>query len=107
MTPISQPTFSPGDVQVVGAANIKITPVFLSLAATEYSLILQPNLKQLRIKARERAELKIAFLSGETFTNFWTIWSSTCDNIDGLTFNQTLYLQSNKSSTTVEVMEIY
>ncbi len=107
MTPISQPTFSPGTFNVVGSPNIEITNVDLTTANTEYSHILQTDVSQIRIRCREYATLKVAFVSGETSTKFWTIPSGTCDTIDGLTFNGTLYLQSNKSSVTVEVMEIY
>lgn len=107
MTPISQPTFSPGTFNLVGSPNIEITHVDLTAANTEYSHVLQADVSQIRIRCQERATLKIAFVPGETFTKFWTIRSDTCDTIDGLTFNGTLYLQSNKSNVTVEVMEIY
>jgi len=109
MSPISQPTFTPvaSTVTIVDAANIKITNLTLTTAGNEYSHALQTNLKQLRVRCRENATVRYSFVSGDTDTTYWTIFPGCTDNITELSFNGTIYVQANKNSVTLEIMELY
>jgi len=104
--PIGTSVYPP--ITVTNANAEEITPLTLTLANTEYSHVLQDNLTQLRIKCRSNATLQYSFKAGESGTNFWTIPRGCVDNIDGLSFSgKTLYIQSDKPTVTVEVMELY
>jgi hypothetical protein len=104
--PIGTSVYPP--IVLTNANAEKITPLTITLSNTEYSHVLQDNLTQLRIKCRSNATLQYAFKNGESATNFWTIPRGCVDNIDGLSFSgKTLYIQSDKTSVIVEIMELY
>lgn len=107
--PIQQPTFIPTlNVDIENASNVKITHLSVVLADTEYSLVLTDGLKELRIRCEEYAELQYAFNAGESSTLYWSIFRGTCDNISDIDFTgKTLYIQCNKPSVTVQVMELF
>jgi hypothetical protein len=106
--PITQPTFSPSDVNISGATNSKITNLALAVAGTEYSLPLQTNLKQLMIKSRGNGVLKIAFTALDTSIKYITIYKGAVLTIDNLTFTGvTLYIQSSVNNDVAEILELY
>jgi hypothetical protein len=109
MCPIQQPTFQPVlTVDIANSTDCKITHLPIVNAGEEYSLLLTNGLKQLRIKCQGSAVLKYSFTEGESLTNYFTIFKGTCDNLNDLDFNdKTLYIQSDKSSMVIEIMELY
>jgi hypothetical protein len=105
---IGQSSFIPKDVSVQGATDCKITVFNVIDANTEYSLALQANLKKIRIRCRESAEIKYTFTELESGTDSFTIFRGTVDEIDNLSFTgKTIYFQSNKNSVTIEIAEFF
>lgn len=91
----------------VGASTPKITNLVIGLAATEFSHVLNSNLRTLIIKARSRAELKIAFEVGESSTKYITISRGAVLTLNDLEFNsKTLYIQSDIAAT-IEILELH
>ena len=74
-------------------------------ANTETSQALTANTKQFTIRARTRADLKIAFTATESGTNFITIPKGTSYTVSGIDFTGTIYLQSPSTSIPVEILE--
>lgn len=108
--PISTPTFKPsGSTEIIGATKIAITNKSLPNADTEESHTLQTNLKQLIIKTRTaKAKLQLAFVATESSTQYVTIWPGVAFHIADLSLSgKTLYVQSNKDSTFIEIVELY
>lgn len=101
-------SFVPKDLTLLQSENVRITHLTLITANTEYSHSLQDGLKQLRIKCKSFANLQYAFVAGESATKYWTIPVGCTDNITDLKFiSMMLYVQSNKNSVIVEIMELY
>jgi len=88
--------------------NQVITNKVLALANTEYSHVLQNKLRQLIIRSRDNARLQIAFVSGESSTKYFTVRGGNALVLGDIDFNgETLYLQANKTNSTVEILELY
>ena len=106
--PISTPTFKPRTTtSVVGATTSTITNKSLPIANTEYSHILQADLKQIIIKVRGLADLKFTLVSGESSTKYFTIPKGNSLSLDNLSIaSGTLYLQSPTASVTIEILEL-
>jgi len=111
MSPIGNPVYPPlaATVNLQGSKNVKISVVDAILSNNEYSHPLQTDLKQLRIKSRNNAFLKIAFVSGDIASgDYWTISKGVCDNIDAISFSgKNLYIESSIANTEIEIMELY
>ena len=108
MSPISQTTFSPSTVSLKGATESVITNKAITLANTEYAHTLQTDVKQIRIRCREVADLKYSFVVTESGTKYWSIPKGCVDNITDISFTgKILYLQSSKASVIVEIAEFY
>lgn len=107
--PLQQPTFQPVlNVDIANATDCEITNLSIVNANTEYSHALTNGLKQLRIRCRGIADLQYSFVSGESGTKYFTIFKGTCDSIIDLDFDsKVLYIQSNKASVIVEIMELF
>lgn len=108
--PISTPSFQPSDVVIVGSTSCLITNKTLLIDNTEYSHSLQTEVKQLIIKTQSSnmAKLQFSFVINESSTNFITIWPGSVFHVCDLSFtSKTLYIQSNKSSTIIEIVEFY
>jgi len=89
------------------AANPTIVnPVSPGTANTEFSQALTGNIKQFMIRARERnAKVQIAFNTGESGTTFFTIEKGAVLSIDNINaISPTIYMQTNKTSVTIEIM---
>ena len=102
--------YPPSNVSVQGATEPLITKFDVLLADTEYPHVLQTNVKEIRIRCRGIADLRIAFVLGDTGDTkpYWTIPKGTSENINNITFSgKTLYLRSNRASMIVEIMELY
>ena len=101
--PISQPTFRP--IVRNGATDVEITN--LSVGTTETSHALQTTLRSLTIRSRNKAELYIAFVSGETATKYLTIPCGASLTLNDLEFGaKTLYIRADQNNT-VEIIETY
>jgi len=87
----------------------EITNLSIPIANTEISHVLQLNLKQLIVKARTNgAKLKVSFVVGESGTKYVTIYPGCVLTLTDLGFSaSTLYIQSSKVSTVVEILELY
>ena len=94
------------DVGIV-AGTPNILNISLPTANTEVSQALSTNVKRLEIRARQsNAKLQFAFTITESGTKFITIPAGTTFSIDALDLvGATLYIQSDKAATTVEVLE--
>lgn len=92
-----------------GASNVKISNVDLTLADTEYSHAFSSILNGIIIRARQHnANLKLSFVSGESGTTYLTLNASAVLSLDNLALSgATLYVQSDKASTIVEITETY
>lgn len=100
---ITQPTFRP--LVRSGASSIEITN--LSVGTTEVSHALQSTLRSLVIRSRDKAELYIAFVSGETTTKYLTIPKGCTLTLTDLEFDsKTLYIRADQSND-VEIVETY
>lgn len=81
----------------------------LTTAGNEQSVALQSGLKQLIVRARSpiNANIQFAFNSGESGTNFLTIPGGASLSLKDTNFNsKTLYLQSDKNNTIVEILQL-
>lgn len=76
-----------------------------TLANTEYSQALSLNTKAIVVRARDMTTLKIAFVSGDTATNYITVPSGCTYNESNLNFSGTLYVSSSKAAQVVEILE--
>ena len=105
--PISSPSFQPKDFPIQGATQVKITNLDMPLANTEYSLTLQSGLKQIVIRSRNITETKVAFVSGESSSNYVTIKPRAVLTLDSLTLTGvSIYLQAN-TVTVMEIVELF
>jgi len=105
--PIGQPTFKPGSISISGAQSVEITNHSIATPNSETQHSLQTNLKQLIIRNRTFADLKLSFVQNESGTKYMSVPRGTTLSMDSLDFaSKTLYLQSPKAST-VEILELY
>jgi hypothetical protein len=89
------------------AKSVFITNATATLAATEYSHVLQDNLKQLTVKARGSSKLQVAFVSGDSSLNYISIPKGAVLNMDTIDFSATtLYFQSSNASEIIEILEL-
>lgn len=110
MPVISQTSNLSGTISasLAGAKNIKITNLSMPLALTEYSLVLQANLKEIMIRNRTDATLQYAFILGDSSLKYITIPKGCRETIAGLDLTgNTLYLQANKAGTVSEIRELF
>ena len=79
----------------------------MPLANTEYSQALSSHTRKIMIKTRDRtAQLRIAFVATNTATIFITIEGGAIYSEENLDLEGvTIYLRSNKSTQTVEILE--
>ena len=107
MSNVTQTSVANVTATLTGATNIKITNFTIGTINSEVSHTLQANLKQLRIRHRDKSEIKYAFTSGESDTKYFTIFRNTCEELINLSFNaKVLYFQADKVGI-VEIMELY
>jgi len=74
-------------------------------ANTEFSQVLSTNTKQFIVKARGNATLKVAFVSGESSTNYITLSKHASLSQENLDATITLYMQCDKASEVIEILE--
>lgn len=90
---------------VESSASPTIYNVATILADTEVSQATNIGVKQLLIRVRGFANLKIAFVSGESGVKFITVPRGCSLTLEGLLFTGTLYLQTDKPGQVVEILE--
>jgi hypothetical protein len=79
------------------------TPV---TANTETSIALPAGTKKFKLRARGNAKLQLAYTATESGTTYWTVMPGACyfeELLDSGT-SYTIYIQSNKASTVVELV---
>lgn len=84
-----------------GIANYSIV-----LANTEYAFVMPSGAKNFSFQTREGGSLKIANVSGQSGTTYFTLFPGQTYNIESVTGSNTitLYVQSPKASQTLEVI---
>lgn len=76
-----------------------------ALANTEYSYAFPANTRKFSIKARGNAKIKLAFTSGQSGTDFITIFpGSKYEEIELKITGVTAYFQTNKVGEVVEIL---
>jgi hypothetical protein len=91
---------------IEAASNPNIVNLPMAIASTEYSYAISAGTKQLSIRARQKAKLRMAFVSGDTAIKFVTIENGCNYFLDNVTLNGiTLYLQADQPSIVVEIEE--
>jgi hypothetical protein len=99
-------SISGGKVTIAGSTVPKIYNISLPLANTEYSQALSSDVLKITIRLRGAANLRIAFNSGETSTNYFTIPSGCSFSESDLRLaSSTLYFRADQASQTLEIIE--
>lgn len=88
--------------------RLKIYNTTLTDADTEYPLTLPSNVVSFTVQARQFNEVKLAFVSGESGTTYWTIKAGSSypgsHSPGGEPATLILYMQSAVAGTVVEVV---
>lgn len=93
----------------VVSTRSKTTPtiqnVTLVAAATEYSITIPTASVAFSIRTRGCSKCQFAFTSGDSGTNYITLWPGETYNEEGLTSNAsiTIYIQTPKAGEILEV----
>jgi hypothetical protein len=100
----------PGSVSVSGGIGTKISTPNLAneiavAANTEYSYSFPAQTKYFRLKARDNSKLQLSYISGDSSILFLTLfpgfeYESPPFEVDS---SITVYFQSNKAGTVVEI----
>jgi len=86
--------------------NLGVSNVPIPTADLEQSFALNPNVKQVLIRLRERGIIKIAFSAGQSGTSFFTIPPGVTMNLDKVNLaSTTIYFQCNVGSTNLEILQ--
>ena len=91
--------------RIVTPETPTIYNVLVLSANTEFSQLLSDSTKRFTIKVRDAAKLQIAYLPGESGTNFLTIPRGAVYTEDNMSFSGTLYFQADKAGVTVEIVQ--
>jgi hypothetical protein len=102
-----------GEPVPITFSQLNMTPNIVNksvpTAATEVSQTITDDTKSLIIRSRDKtAQLQLAFTATESATKYITIRPSTVLTLDQLQLtSKTLYVQSDKGSNTVEILELH
>lgn len=95
-------------VSITGATQHAITNLAVPTANTEVSHALSTDVKQVIIRCREYADIKIALTAAESGTKYFTIRRGCVLGLADIAFSaETLYVQSPVASVTVEILELF
>lgn len=83
----------------------KIYNVACPLVDTEYSQLLNADTKKFLIRVRGKAQMRVAFDTGETDVNWITVPPGCSYTDDGILFSGMLYFQIAKPGEVVEIIE--
>lgn len=79
--------------------------ISMAVAGTEYSVVIPVGAKRFSIYSRDSAILKAAYISGQSGLNYFTIGYGVSYDENNLAGSSlTLYIQSNKANTILEVL---
>jgi hypothetical protein len=101
------------DIQPDGSINVNtnsvttptISNIPIPTANVEQSFVIPDNTKRLRISARGNAKIQIAFLPGQTSSNYITIHpGNVYEESNILTTSKVLYFRSSKSNEVLEIL---
>ena len=81
-----------------------IANIPLILANTEYSYTFPTNTKKFRLNVRGNAKLQFAFISGNTNTQYISVFPGNSHEETGLNIASTIYFQSNKANEVIEIL---
>jgi hypothetical protein len=96
------------NVSIEGSTSTKITNLSVPTANTEVGHALNAGLKQILIRSRTLADLKMAFTVAESGTKYVTIKAGNVFFLDDISFTgKTVYLQSPTAGLTVEILETF
>jgi hypothetical protein len=102
--------FTPGGGQIsvsqTGASAPAVQNVPMAVAGTEYTLVVPINTKQFELRSRLSGTLKIAYVVGESGITYRTV-PAGCTYIETgllLSASLTIYIQSTKTSDTLEAI---
>lgn len=74
-------------------------------AGSEYSQVLPDNTGQFLVRARNNAKLQLSYISGQTDTNYLTVMPGNIYTVEAVKLTgKTLYFQSSKDNTVVEIV---
>ena len=97
-----------GSINVNAEVSDDTTTVILNvpvaLAGTEISQALPANTKGFVLRSRGNSRLQIAFSSGQSGTNYFTVPNGASYEDKNFYSSQTLYFQSSKAGETVEII---
>lgn len=94
-----------GSINVGGYSTPDIQNISIVAANTEYQFTIPATTKKFSIKARNNSKLQICFVSGQSGTNFKTIFPGSYYEETGLdmTTALTIYFRGNKAADVLEV----
>ncbi len=99
------PNQSTTNVNLTGVTTPSIQNISLALAATEYTVTLPANTERFRIQVRGTSRLQIAYVSGQSGTNFISLYAGAYYEEAGLdVVSLNLYVQSSQGGETLEVL---
>lgn len=92
------------DLSELTVTNPTISNITLTMANTEQAVVLPAGTKRFSLQARNDARLQYSYISGQSDTVFETVWAGNSldeQNIDNDSL--TIYIQSNKTGTILEL----
>lgn len=97
------------DVNVLNDSETATTPTIVNvtalLANTEYSYALPSNTKRFTLRARGSAKLQMCFASGQSGSNYITIFPGNIHIEKGINIvGITVYFQSSKANEVIEIL---
>jgi hypothetical protein len=95
-----------GSLSVEGVATPTIINLEMTLADTEYNVIIPEEAKRFYLRTRQGCLLRVAYASGETASNYVTIQYGAGYSEEGLSLTGalTLYLRGNKAAVVIEIV---
>lgn len=100
------PTGASQDVNIPGVSSPSIINLSMPISGNEYSQLLPLNVKKFLLRSRLSGRLQVAYVSGESLTNFLTVSPGAVYSEEGLeaTSPLTLYVNSSKPLDTLELI---
>ena len=91
--------------QIRPASFPQVNNVLLTLADTEYTFKLDPQVRRFLVRARESVSFNLSFKQDDSGTNYLSIHSSEEWTEEEVWGDVTLYIQSSSAMTTIEVLQ--
>lgn len=100
---------TPSGLVITGDVNTVTTPTItiknIPLADTEVSQALPANTKKFKIQSRGDAIVRLAYTSGDTLTDYWTIFPGCVVSEENISAaSTTIYLSSSKAGEDIEIL---